>query len=381
VSQASQALWFDAVPLLVVAAAYLWATVSTWVGSRRPRFAGAGRLVFAAVGLASGIYGVVLAVEREAPTGGVWTTLAVAVVLALPLVLGQFGRSEPAAEDEADAAPVHGVEAVAIDLLDQVENFPGVEIACLLLVDDESKIGSGYLGRLNGRALDWFPEVRIDLEHEASGVATAVYEAAPFAVYDAAASKVVSKRLVETIGAKSLAFVPLIVEERVIAVLVAGAASERKAFTPDELNALQALARDRASALDRARSTLDLAEALERERFVARISARVRTELDIDEVLRVAVEETGRELGVQRCFIRLGPRADIPSAEWHVPPLASIKSVGELGVSNLALETKRTIVIDDIENAPELDSAAGGRIALLDLGTRAALAVPLIIFD
>src|SRR6185437_12995967 len=112
---------------------------------------------------------------------------------------------------------------------------------------------------------------------------------------------------VETIGAKSLAFVPLIVEERVIAVLVAGAASERRAFTGDELNALQALARERATALDRARSTLDLAEALERERFVARISARVRSELNIDEVLRVAVEETGRELGVQRCFIRLGP--------------------------------------------------------------------------
>ena len=46
-------------------------------------------------------------------------------------------------------------------------------------------------------------------------MATAVYEAAPFAVYDAAASKIVSSRLVETIGAKSLAFIPLIVEERV----------------------------------------------------------------------------------------------------------------------------------------------------------------------
>ena len=45
-----------------------------------------------------------------------------------------------------------------------------------------------------------------------------------------------------------------------------------------------------ALALDRARSTASLAEALDRERFVARISARVRSELDIDELLRVAVE-------------------------------------------------------------------------------------------
>ncbi|MDX6387391.1 MAG: hypothetical protein QOD85_1193 [Gaiellaceae bacterium] len=386
-SQASQALWFDAVPLLVVAAAYFWATALPGLSSRRPGFGGAGRLVFPAVGLAAGVYGVVLAFEREVPQGGVWTTFAVALVLAVPLLLGRFGRSTRAAQDEGSAAsdlpaaPAHGLGAVAIDLLDRVENFPGVEIACLLLIDDESKIGSGYLGRVNGQALDWFPEVRIDLEHEASGVATAVYEATPFAVYDAAASKIVSKRLVESIGAKSLAFVPLIVEERVTAVLVAGAASERKAFTTDELNALQGLARERAPALDRARSTLDLAEALERERFVARISARVRSELNIDKVLRVAVEETGRELGVQRCFIRVGPKADIPSAEWHVPPLVSIKSVGELGVSNLALETRRTIVIDDVENAPELDTAFGGRAALLDLGTRAALAVPLVIFD
>ena len=68
-SQASQVLWFDAVPLLVVAAAYLSVSVLPGLASRRPGFAG-GRLVFPAVGLAAGIYGVVLAFEREAPRAG-----------------------------------------------------------------------------------------------------------------------------------------------------------------------------------------------------------------------------------------------------------------------------------------------------------------------
>jgi hypothetical protein len=55
-------------------------------------------------------------------------------------------------------------------------------------------MGMGVIGRADGRDLDWVSEVRIDLENEPSGVATAAFEAAPFAVYDAAASKIVSSR-------------------------------------------------------------------------------------------------------------------------------------------------------------------------------------------
>jgi PAS domain S-box-containing protein len=125
-----------------------------------------------------------------------------------------------------------------------------------------------------------------------------------------------------------------------------------------------------------------LAEALERERFVARISARVRSELDIDELLRVAVEETGRALAVDRCLIRLGPRGDIPTAQWQAPGLEPVKAGRRLAVSNLAAKRRQTVAVEDVETAMELDDPSlGGLDTLQGLGSRAVLAVPIIIFD
>src|SRR5207253_693878 len=137
----------------------------------------------------------------------------------------------------------------------------------------------------------------------------------PLTIFDAAASKTVSGRMVEATGAKSVAFVPLLLDERVTAGLVAATVSKHRAFTAEELGVLQGIAGDAALALDRARSTAGLAEALARERFVALISARVRSELNIDELLRVAVEETGLALAVDRCLIRLGSHGEIPTAQ------------------------------------------------------------------
>jgi hypothetical protein len=167
VSRSDQALWFNAVPLLVVAAAYLGATalLAPALRGRRPRsqFEAGRSAVFPAVGLAAAVYGIVLAVEREAPPGGIWLTLGLAVVVGLPalLVLRAAGRPEGSHKPES------GTTAPAV------------------------------------------------------------------------------------------------------------------VTRSDDLGAV---------------ATASLAEALNRERFVARISARVRSELDIDVLLRVAVEETGRAL-------------------------------------------------------------------------------------
>jgi PAS domain S-box-containing protein len=343
------------------------------------------------------VYGIVLAVERKTLPGGIWLTLTLSAVLALPAALavragarsaGVAGEGEREGAGEAGAGGANALggsddlETVAERLLEQAERVAGIELACLFVIEDDKRIGKGVVGRVSGRDIDWFSDVRLDLENEPSGVATAAFEAAPFAVYDAAASKIVSSRMVEATGAKSIAFIPLLLDERVTAVLVAGSVSKHRGFTSDELHLLQNISGDSALALDRARSTAGLAEALERERFVARISARVRSELDIDELLRVAVEATGRELGVQRCFIRLGPRGETPTAEWQTPGLAAIATGSQLAVSNLAIQTRRTVSIDDVENAPELDDGGvQARAALLGIGTRAALAVPIIIFD
>jgi PAS domain S-box-containing protein len=123
-------------------------------------------------------------------------------------------------------------------------------------------------------------------------------------------------------------------------------------------------------------------EALERERFVAQLSARVRSQLDLDELLRVAVDETARLLRVQRCFIRLAAAAGIPRAQWHAPGLAPLESASQLSVSNLALRHLKTIAVEDVATASELeDVSLGGREPLLELGSHSVLAVPIVAFD
>jgi PAS domain S-box-containing protein len=291
--------------------------------------------------------------------------------------------AEPASPPGRTFTQADDPATIAGELLDRVERLLGVELACLFLVDEEARTASGVIGRTGGREFEWFPDLRIDLDNEPSGVATAVFEAAPFAVYDANASKIVSRRLVEATGARSVAFVPLLADERVLAVLVVGTTSQPRAFPTEELTLLQTTAAEAALALDRSRSTTALAEALERERFVARISARVRSELDIDELLRVAVRETGIAIGVERCFIRLGDSEDaIPiAAQWHADGMAPIETGKRLAVSNLAVRRRATVAIEDVEDAPELEDPSLGAAALAELGSRAVLAVPILVFD
>src|SRR5262249_44608356 len=145
--------------------------------------------------------------------------------------------------------------ALTSALLAQVEKLVGAELACLLLIDDETREAAGLVGRVEGKELDWFSDLRIALDDEPSGVAIAAREVAPFAVYDAPSSKVVSSRLVEAIGTKSLAFVPLVADDRVIGVLVVGSIREPRTFGARDLARLQTVASEAALALDRAHST------------------------------------------------------------------------------------------------------------------------------
>jgi two-component system, OmpR family, phosphate regulon sensor histidine kinase PhoR len=411
VSQASQALWFDGVPLLVVGTAYLSASAvlapPLWSERRRASLLDlAIFLVFPVLGVVATAYGIELVVHRQPLGGGVWLTFSAAIVTGLPaflalakwreraiLATGGLRVREAEALSQVQSRELASMAAVTDALgqggdpqvlagavLAQIERLVGVEIACLLLIDDERREASGLVGRLHGAELEWFPEVRIDLDDEPSGVATAAREAAPFAVYDAAASNIVSPRLVEATRAKSLAFVPLIADDRVIAVLVVGTADAPRVFVAKDLALLQTVASEAALALDHARSTRALAEALDRERFVARISARVRSELDIDELLRVAVRETGTNLGVDRCLIRLGSEGDV-TAQWQAPSLAPLRG-GRLPVSNLAARLKKTVAIEDVEAAPELDdSPPEDREEFRSMSSRAVLAVPIVIFD
>ena len=102
-----------------------------------------------------------------------------------------------------------------------------------------------------------------------------------------------------------------------IAVISVATTGEHRAFSPDDLTVMQTLASEATIALERTRSTLALAEALDRERLVMSIGRRLRTELDLDAALQAAVEEAGRALGATRCFVRLEHgRAQPIDAQW-----------------------------------------------------------------
>ena len=276
-------------------------------------------------------------------------------------------------------------EAAARTLIDTCFSLLGVEFAAVALIDEDGRHAQGLLAVASNGDVDWWRDVRIHFDDEPSGVASAVFEGAPVVVYDVATSKQVSPRLAERVGAKSAVFVPLVSEERIPAVLVVATTGAPRVFTNDELSLLQAVAGEAALALDRAQSADELAEALERERLVASIGRKVRSELDLDDVLRVAVETTGVAAGVNRCFLRLGEStASMPvAAEWTAEGFVPIATmVDQFAGSNLAARDRRTVAVGDIRESPELQNPdLGGIEPLLEFGTLAVLATPILVFD
>jgi len=275
----------------------------------------------------------------------------------------------------AELARTPDVEGVARALLDEISSLFGVDFVALTFVSEDGEEASGFLARLDGEDVDWWPTVRVDIQHEPSGIGTAARDAVGFAVYDVADSRV-SPRLAHATGAKSAAYVPLITDERVIAVISVASTSGHRVFSSDDLTVLQALASEATIALERTRSTLALGEALERERLVMSIGRRLRTELDAADALRTAVEHAGRALGADRCFVRLTQQNGTHVvAQWSRPGVEPIAGDGkDLPVSDLALRWERTVTVGDVEHSSDLD--AGGISMLRTLGVGSAASTP-----
>src|SRR5207253_6791352 len=105
----------------------------------------------------------------------------------------------------------------------------------VVTLDEEQLEASGVFARAGGAELDWFRDVRLDLLREPSGTASAVFDGAPVSIYDATSSLLVNRTLADKVGAKSVVFVPLIAESRVLAVFILASTSERRALSGDEL--------------------------------------------------------------------------------------------------------------------------------------------------
>jgi two-component system phosphate regulon sensor histidine kinase PhoR len=272
-------------------------------------------------------------------------------------------------------------ESVARVLLDEIASLFGVEFVGLALVDEQKSEAHGLLARREGVDFDYWSGLRFDLRREPSGIASAAFDVAPVTVYDTGNSPLIKQSVAEAVGARSAAFVPLVSGERVVGVLAIATIHERRAFSAEELGPLRTLASEAAVALERAGSASALQEALDRERLVSSIARKVRSELDLESLLRVAVEELGRELGLTRCFVRLGEEGGALKieAEWAA---AGLEHVGRpdaerLPVSNLAARSGKTAAIADVESKFQGED----RDVLAALGTRSALATPIAVFD
>src|SRR5215208_5079512 len=412
----TQAIVFNGIPLVILSALYVGLSVALApLALRQWRRATALELAFLSmfpvIGALTALFASVVIVAEEPFGGHVWYGLASILVAAFPplAVLVRWGdraqlvdgwlRSRETEQRVAfvdrelgSVAAVSGelgvarnAESIARALLPQVAALLDVDLTVLVLVDEPRREARGVLGLVGEREVEWAAELTLDLDAEPSGIARAVTERVPVIVEDAASSPVVNRRLSEMTGVKSAIFVPLVTGERVTGVVVAGSTTRRRSFAPDELTLLHAVAAEGGLALDRVRSAEQLAEALERERLVARISRKVRSELDLDAVLRVAVSETGHALGVARCFIRLGaPGGPMPiECEWDAEGVLPVGDAADrLPASNLAVRRRKTVAIPDVASAPELDDPElGNRETLLDIRARSVLATPIVVFD
>jgi PAS domain S-box-containing protein len=250
---------------------------------------------------------------------------------------------------------------VARPLVREVATLLHVGFAGVVLVDGSRSEATGVYGEIDGRDAPWWGELKVDLRHEPSGIASAVFDAAPVTVFDVASSPLPSPRLVERVGARSGAWIPMIAEERVTGVLAIASTGEKRAFKPEELSWLQALAAEAAQSLERLRTASALSAALKREEQVNKRSLQhqaallqaaqvVTSEFDIDTVLQRLVDEVTKLLGADAadCYLLDSERGVLRCAAVRGldAGLVGFEFAPERGIAGAALQQARPVVAD-----------------------------------
>src|SRR6266511_4070513 len=364
VSTGTESVLFNAVPLLVLAGVYLAVTAAVTPGVWRHGRAAhpldyAVMTVFPSVGVAASILAI-LVLEEQRPIGGqtwvAFSAIAIATVPALvflfhwrdrALVVGGVRRVRDAEERMSARVRARDPEAAARPLVRQVQELLGVDFGGVVLVDEAATTASGLLAELDGREVDWWPKLRLDLHNEPSGTARAVVAAAPLTVYDVKASPFISRRLIERLDAQSGVWVPMIAEERVIGVLTAIETRKKRAFSQEETALLQALAGEAALALDRIRSSDALADALgenqrrlEQQEALLHAAQVVTSELELEPVLQRLVEEVTKLLRADAadCYLLDKSRGLLRCAAVHGldPALIGFEFVPDDSITALA---------------------------------------------
>src|SRR5262245_15570556 len=251
-------------------------------------------------------------------------------------------RLEAIAAISAALTRARDLETAARPLVDQVQTLLGVDFAAVTVVDPDATGASGVLARFGDEDADWWRDIRLDLRNEPSGIASAVFDAAPVVVYDIESSPRVSPRLSARTGAKSGVWVPILADERVVGVVTAAATVAKRTFTGEEIALLQVLAGEVALALDRLRSAEALASALAREQATADIARKLRGQRKADDLVRVAEGELRAALGLEDVSVVVDGKR--PSITWtRAQPLSDRE--------RLLVETVEAEIADALETA------------------------------
>jgi GAF domain-containing protein/HAMP domain-containing protein len=104
--------------------------------------------------------------------------------------------------------------------------------------------------------------------------------------------------------------VPLKVRDDVIGVLSFEKGEADKAWTREEIALIEILVDQLGQALESARLYHDTQRRAERERLTSEVTARMRETLDLETVLKTAVQEVRQAMGLREVVVRLVPEAD-----------------------------------------------------------------------
>jgi GAF domain-containing protein len=100
--------------------------------------------------------------------------------------------------------------------------------------------------------------------------------------------------------------VPIRLRDEAIGVLGLQETESGRQWTEDEVALIESVADQMALAIENARLLANTQQRAERERIIARITARVRASMDPETILQTAVRELGVALSTDRAFVQLG---------------------------------------------------------------------------
>ena len=289
------------------------------------------------------------------------------------------GSSRPTALSQQllDASEPSDVAKV---LLDELAEAFQLDLANMALIEDDGLAAVIVAAREGGKDNSGLVGKRVALDREPSGINAAVREGRAFTVYDAEHSAVVNQRLNAIAKAKSCVYVPVRAADEVIGV-VFGAVRHPRVFDEEELVQMQAFVSEGGLALERARATLALADALERERLISHVSLELRSRRNVDDVLPAVLAEIGVAVDAVRCFVRLGEQGDATgvAAEWHAEGVPPLGDASRLPVVNLSARLRRTVAVADVLATPALEDGSLGDVrGLSEHGVQAVLATPIV---